>query len=161
MASGLVNNQGNILAAGFTDQNDDLQVWGVSLVEAAVEKTNRNNECSVSEMFNSDNLVLSFNEFTGLAQINMASGVLNNQNNVVVIGTNLNTIGLMAENDTFLSMQNVRNEATNMNEIMPAAAVADSFNGGTGAVQINQGPGALNNQTNIISAAYAGRNIPQ
>jgi hypothetical protein len=156
MASGLVNNQGNILAAGFTDQNDDQIVWGVSMVEAAVEKTNTNNEVSVVEMTNSDNIVASFTGFTGLAQLNMASGLLNNQNNVVVIGTNLNTRGIMAENDTFLSMQNMGNVATNVITVTPSANISGSFLNGTGAVQLNLGPGAVNNQTNIISIAAAG-----
>jgi hypothetical protein len=42
-STGLLNNQGNIAAAGFTDQNDDQLVWAVSMVEVAVEKTNINN----------------------------------------------------------------------------------------------------------------------
>jgi hypothetical protein len=160
MASGLLNNQGNILAAGFTDLPPGETRFGVSMVEVAVEKTNVGNELNVSEMFNSDNISSSFNIFTGLAQLNMASGLLNNQNNVVVIGTNLNTLGIMAENDTFLSMQNVRNEV-NVAELRSTANISDSFQNGTGAVQLNLGPGAVNDQTNIISVAFTGRNIPQ
>ncbi len=157
-SSGLLNNQGNILAAGFTDKNNPEQItWGVSMVEVAVEKANLDNELIVEEMLGSDNISGSFNNFTGLAQINQASGILNNQNNVVGIAQNLDTIGLMAENDTFLTMQNAGNEAT-VPEITASANITDSFRNGTGAVQINQAPGALNNQTNIISVAFAGNN---
>jgi hypothetical protein len=157
-ATGLLNNQGNILAAGFTDGAgvDDTSV-GVSMVEVAVEKANLGNELSVGEISANDNIVDSFNSFTGLAQINQASGILNNQNNVLAIAQNFNTLGLIAENDTFLTMQNSGNEAT-VGEMRPSANIVDSFNAYTGAVQVNQSPGALNNQTNIISVAYAGRN---
>jgi tetrahydromethanopterin S-methyltransferase subunit B len=158
-ASGLLNNQGNIMAAGLTDKSGDTNTFGLSMVEAAVEKANMGNELTVDEMYNSDNIANSFNSFTGLAQINQASGILNNQNNVVVIGTNLNTTGLVAENDTFLTMQNAGNEVA-VNEMSPTANIADSFNQYTGVAQINQAPGALNNQTNIISVAFAGRNYP-
>jgi len=156
-ASGLLNNQGNILAAGFTDQNDDQTAWGVSLVEVAVEKANIGNQLIVDEMSNSDNISDAFNVFTGLAQVNQASGILNNQNNVLAIGTNLNTFGLMAENDTFLTMQNTGNQVS-VSEVGCSANIHDAFNSYNGVAQVNQGPGSLNNQTNIISIAYAGRN---
>ena len=110
-ASGILNNQGNILAAGFTDKTGDQQTFGVSMVEAAVEKANIGNAVSADSIVTSDTIATSFNSFIGLAQVNQASGILNNQNNVVVLGTNLNTTGLVAENDTFLSMNNTGNEA--------------------------------------------------
>jgi hypothetical protein len=154
-ASGLLNNQGNIAAAGFTNQNDDNTVWSVSMVEVAVEKANIDNILLVNQINGSDNINNSFNGFAGVGQINQASGVLNNQNNVVAIANNLQTIGIMAENDTFLTMQNTGNIAV-VSSISGSANINDSFQNGTGAVQINQAPGALNNQANIISIAAAG-----
>lgn len=155
-SSGLLNNQGNIAAAGFTDQTGDQTVWGVSMVEVAVEKTNAGNMLTVTEIHGSDNISTAGNGFAGLSQINQSSGVLNNQNNVVAIAKNFNTIGIMAENDTFLSMENSGNEPT-VDSITASAKITDSFQNGSGAVQINQGAGALNNQTNIISIAFAGQ----
>lgn len=156
-SSGLLNNQGNILAGGFTDGAGVEDVaWGVSMVEVAVEKANLGNEFQGEEITGSDNISGSFNGFVGLAQINQSSGILNNQDNVVGIAQNFETLGLMAENDTFLTMQNAGNEVA-VPEISPSANIDSSFSGYNGAVQINQAPGALNNQTNIISVAYAGR----
>jgi hypothetical protein len=163
-ASGYLNNQGNILAAGLTGKIGDQQTFGISMVEAAVEKTNRNNQLALTDNVTTDNIQDSFNAFQGLAQVNQASGHLNNQNNVVVLGTNLNTSGLSAENDTFLSMSNTDNLlSVSATANVPASGVIstsnimDSYNAFTGVAQVNQTSGALNNQTNITSIAYAGR----
>jgi hypothetical protein len=155
-ASGILNNQGNILAAGLTGKTGDQQTFGITMVEAAVEKANVSNEVSVDSIVTTDTIATSFDGFIGLAQINQASGILNNQNNVVVLGTNLDTTGLVAENDTFLSMRNTTNEAE-ISNIQTTATIRSSFNQYQGAAQVNQAPGILNNQTNIISIAYAGR----
>jgi hypothetical protein len=155
-ASGILNNQGNILAAGLTGKTGDQQTFGITMVEAAVEKANVSNEVSVDSIVTTDTIASSFVGFIGLAQINQASGILNNQNNVVVLGTNLDTTGLVAENDTFLSMHNTTNEAA-ISNTQTTAAIRSSFNQYQGAAQVNQAPGKLNNQTNIISIAYAGR----
>ena len=96
--------------------------------------------------------------------MNLSAGVLNNQNNVLVLGTNLNTSGLVAENDTFLSMENTNNEleispvANNTNSgVVTTANIESSYNNYTGVAQVNLGPGVLNNQANIFSISYAGR----
>jgi hypothetical protein len=165
-AAGLLNNQGNILAAGLTGTIPGGQpTSGITMVEAAVEKTNINNELSLMDDMTTDGITESFNGFQGLGQVNQASGVLNNQNNVLVLGANLNNTGIVAENDTFLSMNNTGNELAvspgendAANSFNTTAGVMDSYNGYTGVAQLNQGPGALNNQTNITSIAYAGYN---
>jgi len=156
-STGLLNNQGNILAAGLTGVSGDTTTFGLSMVEAAVEKANIDNALEVEEIIGTTSISPSFNNFTGLAQINQSTGVLNNQNNVMVLGANLDTTGLVAENDTFLTMQNANNDA-DVPEITASASITDSFQNSTGAVQINQTPTALNNQTNIISVAFSGRN---
>ena len=157
-ASGFQNNQGNIFAAGFTNvtNNNESTFWGVSMVEAAVEKANIGNALIAQSIITQDNISNSFNSFVGVAQVNQASGFQNNQNNVVVLGTNLNTAGLMAENDTFLSMNNTGNEVT-LSTIQSTATISGSFNSMTGLAQVNQGPGGQNNQANIISIAHAGQ----
>ena len=154
-AAGILNNQGNVMAAGITDKTGDQQTFGVSMVEAAVEKTNIGNILVVTNIVTLDSIVSSFNSLTGLAQVNQAAGILNNQNNVLVLGKNLNTTGLVAENDTFLSMENSGNIAQ-LTNITTTATISSSFNGFTGAAQVNQAPGKLNNQANIISIAHAG-----
>jgi hypothetical protein len=162
-ASGLLNNQGNVFAASLTGSPPPGSiVYGLSLVEVAVEKANVRNELSVTDLdsLNSNDAVeSSFLEFRGLSQINQASGVLNNQDNVMAVAANLDgTIGFMAENDTFLSMQNANNEV-NVTSFSTNAIINNSFNVYQGVAQVNQGSGALNNQTNIISIAYAGHQV--
>ena len=145
------------MAAGFTNVTNDKQSpSGVSMVEAAVEKTNIGNILIATNNHDpGQHRSNSFNSLAGVAQVNQASGFQNNQNNVVVLGENLNTTGLMAENDTFLSMNNTGNEAQ-LTNITTTATIRGSFNSSTGAAQVNQGPGVLNNQANIISIAHAG-----
>jgi hypothetical protein len=161
---GLLNNQGNVLAAGITDISGEA---AFSMVDAAVEKTIVQNKVTVSDSVFLDRINLSFNTFVGLAQINQSAGLLNNQNNVVALGTNFDTMGLLAENDTFLSMQNVSNKAkvvplsglsaATTTKVSTDGDVNNSFNGYIGIAQLNQAPGFLNNQANIVSIAYAGR----
>jgi hypothetical protein len=163
-ASGMLNNQGNILAAGLTGKTGDETSFPLTMVEAAVEKTNLNNELTLTDDVTTDNIQDSFNGFEGLAQVNQASGFLNNQNNVVVLGANLNATGLVAENDTFLSMNNTDNELTvspigndPTSGVVTTSNIMDSYNGYIGMAQVNQASGSLNNQTNISSIAFAGR----
>ena len=167
-AAGLLNNQGNVMAFGQNDKFGDLTPYSVSMVEAAVEKTIAGNKLTLADSVFADGIISSFNDFTGLAQVNHAAGLLNNQNNVLTVGTNLDSFGLMAENDTFLSMQNISNKAdviplagdasaVTTTKVVTAAAMQNSFNNFSGIAQINQAPGSLNNQANILSVAFAGR----
>jgi hypothetical protein len=164
LAAGALINQGNVLAAGLTGKIGDQNTFGLSMVEAAVEKTNFNNTLSFSDSVTTDNIEGAFNKFEGLGQVNLSAGVLNNQNNVLVLGTNLNTSGLVAENDTFLSMSNTNNELeiaplanTPSSGVVTTANIEGSYNNYTGVAQVNLGPGVLSNQANIFSVSYAGR----
>jgi hypothetical protein len=160
-AAGLLNNQGNVFAAGLTGSPGE-NVYGLSLVEVAVEKGNIANllEIQSNDSLNSYDLIRdSFRDFQGLAQVNQASGILNNQDNVMGLAANLDgTTGLVAENDTFLSMQNTANNA-DVGTTNTVAEIRDSFSRFQGVAQVNQGPGCLNNQANIISIAYAGHQV--
>ena len=150
-AAGFMNNQGNVVAAGSTGQAG----FGLSLVEAAVEKTNRDNELLIDGSTFSDNIEGSFSSFQGIGQVNQASGLMNNQNNVIALGTNLETTGLVAENDTFLSLVITDNQLAVANTTT-TANIENSFNGYIGGAQVNQSPGSENNQANIISISRAG-----
>jgi hypothetical protein len=154
-SAGLLNNQGNVLAAGFTGQLG----FPLSMVEAAVEKANVGNVLAIADSVFADNIVSSFNGFTGLAQVNQAAGILNNQDNVFALATNLPTAGdvqrpMVAENDTFLSMENTGNAAMVANTVT-TATIRNSFNSYTGFAQVNQAPGSQNNQANITSISLA------
>ena len=155
--AGILNNQGNIVAAGLTSNpTGEFPTQGLSMVEVAVEKSNINNVLVGVAVATLDSIASSFNLFSGLAQVNQAAGFLNNQDNVLALAKNLNGIGLVAENDTFLSMSNSENRPLLSGQCQTNAQIDSSFNSFSGVAQVNQAPGMLNNQCNIISIANAG-----
>jgi hypothetical protein len=154
-SASVLNNQGNVLAAGLTG----LSSFPLSMVEAAVEKLNFENALELADSVFLDNINNSFNGFTGLAQVNQASGILNNQDNVLALGSNVPVGGdvlrpQVAENDTFLTMQNTGNAAL-VSGVVATSEIRGSFNSYTGISQVNQSPGSLNNQANITSFSLA------
>jgi hypothetical protein len=165
-AAGLVNNQGNVFAASITDLPPQVFYSDVSMVEASLGLNNYENEVTLKDSVLADNIVSSFNSFLGLAQVNQAAGTLNNQNNVMALGANLGGHGYVAENDTFLGMHNTGNiidvipvggtVSGAQTKVITTATISDSFNAYNGVAQVNQAPGSLNNQANIVSIAYAG-----
>jgi hypothetical protein len=124
-----------------------------------VEKLNFENALELADSVFLDNINNSFNGFTGLAQVNQASGILNNQDNVLALGSNVPVGGdvlrpQVAENDTFLTMQNTGNAAL-VSGVVATSEIRGSFNSYTGISQVNQSPGSLNNQANITSFSLA------
>jgi hypothetical protein len=165
-AAGSLNNQGNITAIAVTNNpNVAMDSWGykkdpgVSHTEVAVEQVNTDNCLTSILVTHRDAISDSFNEgFTGIAQVNQASGFMNNQNNVVGISANLNK-GAVALSDAFLTQSNTENKAT-FAAINYHAAINNSFTGATGIAQVNQAPGSMNNQANVVAISYAGAQRP-
>jgi len=165
-AAGSLNNQGNIVAVAATSAGavtDSLtketrDPKGLSHTEVAVEQVNTDNCLTSILVTHRDTISGSFNGFTGIGQVNQAAGFMNNQNNVVAISANLDGPGLVALNDTFLTQQNAGNTAT-LVAVNYNATIEGSFNGFTGIGQVNQSPGSMNNQANIVSISYAGASI--
>jgi hypothetical protein len=169
-SAGSLNNQGNITAIAVTNNDKVKDRWGawgerersslgLSHTEVAVEQVNTDN-CLVSILTtHRDTIEGSFTNFRGIAQVNQAAGFMNNQNNVVGLSANLND-GVVALSDAFLTQSNTENKATFV-AVNYSAAINSSFNGSTGIAQVNQAPGSMNNQANIVSFSYAGVTRPQ
>ncbi len=173
-AAGVMNNQGNITAIAVTNNfgggvlessgggepGDDLIDPGsVALAEVAVQLENNDNNytSSGSGSQHMDKIENSFSGFRGIANVNQASGHMNNQNNVVGIAANLDPAGVVAEADTFLAMANCGNQAASgIEDLRNKAEINSSFNGACGIANVNQSPGSMNNQANIVTISYAG-----
>jgi len=163
-SAGSLNNQGNVTAIALTNDpqvnNNSFGDWdrkdpGLSHTEVAVEQVNTDNKLTSILVTHRDSISDSFNDgFTGIAQVNQASGFMNNQNNVVGISANLGN-GVVALSDAFLTQSNTENKATYA-AVNYRASINSSFTGGTGIAQVNQAPGSMNNQANIVSFSYAG-----
>jgi hypothetical protein len=161
-AAGSLNNQANVVAIAATSAGaitDALgysrDPQGLSHTEVAVEQVNTYNELTSILVTHLDTISGSFNTFTGIGQVNQAAGFMNNQNNVVAISANLEGPGVVALNDTFLTQSNTNNQATFV-AVNYQASITDSFVNFTGIGQVNQSPGSMNNQANIVSVAFAG-----
>jgi hypothetical protein len=161
-AAGSMNNQGNVVAIAATSSDtarDALgktrESEGLSHTQVAVEQVNSYNEMASILVTHLDTISGSFNTFTGIGQANQASGFMNNQNNVVAISANLEGPGVVALNDTFLTQSNTNNQAAFV-AVNYQASINGSFNTFTGIGQVNQSPGSMNNQANIVSVAFAG-----
>jgi hypothetical protein len=161
-AAGSLNNQGNVVAIAATSAGRltdsfgcERDSEGLSHTEVAVEQVNTDNCLISAAVTHVDAIYSSFNDFTGIGQVNQAAGFMNNQNNVVAISANLEGPGVVALNDTFLTQENTGNQAT-LVAVNYQATIGSSFNNFTGIGQVNQSPGSMNNQANIVSVSYAG-----
>jgi hypothetical protein len=151
-AAGSMNNQGNVVAVAVTN---DAFSWALAHSQAAVEKVNYFNTHISYDDFLEDTIGFSFNGFSGIAQVNQAAGFMNNQDNAASVAANLGGNGLVAVSDAFLTMTNTDNNyfADFGNR---TASIQNSFNGAAGIAQVNQGPGSMNNQANVVSISYSG-----
>jgi hypothetical protein len=159
-AAGSLNNQGNVVAVAVTNSNG-FNSYTLSHAEVAIEKVNTFNVVDIDDTTYTDQICTSFNGFSGIAQVNQASGHMNNQNNAAGIAANLGNRGAVALTDSYLTMTNTNNRAEFGDEegsVVFTASIGGSFNGGSsGIAQVNQSPGSMNNQANSVAISYAGR----
>jgi hypothetical protein len=181
-AAGSGSNQGNALAAAVTDPNSDKKDGGyggytasygknsrgddyqnndpkaVSHTEVAIGQLNTYNDMEAKAAQFSDAMNDSFQNFTGVAQVNQSAGFGNNQKNAAAIAANVNTAGAVAISDSFMSQTNCANCVTYGPDTKVTATIAGSFTNGAGLAQVNQSPGSLNNQANTVAISYSGFN---
>jgi hypothetical protein len=162
-SAGSANNQGNVVDIAVTDpprggNNNHQDPGALSHAEVAIGQVNANNELESCRVVHTDQISDTGQYFTGVAQINQASGSMNNQNNVMTISANLNAQGSVALTDSFLTMTNTCNEAKIKGGCYLAEISDTSFGGAIGVVQVNQSPGSMNNQANSIAVTYAAFN---
>jgi hypothetical protein len=178
-AAGAGNNQGNALAAAVTDPNSDNGDAGyytasygkndrdnrnndpkgaVAHTEVAIGQLNYDNCVTLTAVKFNDAINDSFQNFTGVAQVNQSAGFGNNQKNAAAIAANVKTAGAVAISDTFMSQTNCSQKVDIGTDTTVTAQIAGSFTNSCGLAQVNQSPGSLNNQANTVAISYSGYN---
>jgi len=178
-AAGQMNNQGNVVAVAFVNNND-----AYSSALTAVGVKNQNNEfygnntkdggllagwCRPDAVLTqTDNLGDSFNHFIGIGQSNQSAGSMNNQNNAVSVAAGVDTDSgdhgalwnfgakgsMVAMAASELAMTNTSNKYQ-LDKATFTTSMNNSFNGFTGIGQSNQSAGNMNNQCNVVSVGAA------
>jgi len=133
-----------------------------AMAEVVKKQINEDNTFCVFLASYSDKIECSFNEgFKGIAQVNQASGSLNNQGNIVSAAvTDKDSAWANAEvidyqlNDRLIVVDDPKVATDPLS--LSTARIDGSFNGGfTGLAQVNQSPGFANNQNNIVAIAFS------
>jgi hypothetical protein len=173
---GNMANQGNVLAFtavfGAGDTLGTPPVPNTTYVEAEawLEQENEDNEVTHLEdpndtgvPFNPNrdaiggnrNMVAtianSINTNTGIVGVNQNAGNMANQTNVVAMAVGFGTIAALSE--AALGQENAFNTVTEAG-VSKLAYVADSINGNTGVVHVNQSAGNMANQSNVFALAF-------
>ncbi len=149
-AAGSMNNQGNVVSAAVTDKQAawaNAEVIDYQLNDHLAFEPNIDPGATFTDLI--DN---SFNKFSGVGQANQASGMANNQNNIVAIAFSTNG-AKVAESDVNLDQVNVNNFIFDSG-VTRTNTITGSFNNFQGIGQVNQSAGNFNNQSNIV--AFAG-----
>lgn len=168
--AGNVSNQGNVMSAAavFTVEEDTQVVMSEAYVDQRVSNSSSthtegtgnldgliddNGDVNLDGDFEFDltaNIANSYNTNSGVVMGNQNVGNANNQHNVLSLAVGDNA--LVALSDAGLGQQNSGNTLLDINTLKHAT-VADSMNGNTGIVAVNQTTGAFNNQGTVISVA--------
>jgi hypothetical protein len=119
----------------------------------------------------SDQIASSFNNFSGIANVNQAAGYLNNQGNAVAIAGGIAQPGAKAQSvvkaatDVILAQASAFNVVADGNRpgetTFPGSnaddSITNSFGAFTGVANVNQASGVVNNQKNIVAISFAGQ----
>lgn len=155
--NGNVNNQANILVMAFGRSRGSVVV-DLSMVVATKKAGNTN---SVTGGFRENRVENSFNGNVGVAQMNVNSGNLNNQRNVVVIGNSV-SIGtdFAAVTDAWLGTV----VTANKEDAEPTASrrdiISNSFKDFKGVAAVTMTSGDNNSVSNLIGISLQTVNIP-
>lgn len=152
--SGHMNNQANVVAIAV-DEDNGTNGTKVSFTESqvVVEQANLDSETLTLDSTITASLNNAINKNTGVVQFNQNSGNANNQHNVIAIAVGPAAVAL---NEVALGQVNA-NLVVNDTNSPRYASITNAINANTGAVQVNQNVGTLNNQANIISISGAVR----
>lgn len=123
-----------------------------AFAECDVFKCDLNNFNIVNSYFGTynDDIVYSFNHFTGIGQANQAAGYLNNQANVVAAAVVTSGKETAAMLETAVEQTNYFNTLDSKMD-WSIDTICSSFNDFTGIGQANQSAGSMNNQNNVVA----------
>lgn len=156
--SGVMNNQGNMLALGETES-----AMAAADAQADVAQRNAGNDLTdVGSAFYDDQGALAFRVRrtatltnavygeTGITALNQASGVMDNQTNAMTMAAALGVGGVTALSEAALGQTTQGNNGLASNVRYEDRASA-AVHGNAGVTQVNQTSGNLNNQASTIA----------
>jgi hypothetical protein len=148
-ASGVLNNQANVVITAATNSNAILASATATLSQA----NDLNSEVQLLAISKSA-IDGSINTNNGLVGVNQTSGSLNSQANLVAVAAGLGDGPIVAVANAELSQSNAVNGITDL-AVIRMDIISDSIQGNSGIVSVNQSAGNLNNQANVLSVAYS------
>lgn len=154
---GNFENQANVVAMAMGGTAEG--VFGD--LSAAVGVIYKDNTVKVRDAVLGSHINNSFNNMSGVAQVNQSSGGLNNQHNVLVVGVDLQgTTEFIALSDDALAVHSGGNEIDVDGDFEPGVSRTNSFNNFSGIAQVNQVAGYGNTTTQTMAVSVNTINIP-
>jgi hypothetical protein len=155
--AGNMNNQANVVsvAVAIEPSNTDPASLLPSFANSQTSATQKNMNNSVHELENwlagpqkEDSISDSINGNLGIVGVNQSVGSMNNQLNEVALAVADNCLVALAEAD--LGQYNANNTVLDFGTVR-VDSIANSINGNSGIVGVNQSGGNMNNQSNMVS----------
>jgi hypothetical protein len=132
----------------------DLDPDSRAMSQVVKKQINEDNEFNLTNVKYTDQLLSSFNDFSGIGQVNQAAGSMNNQANIVSAA--IATGALAWASSEVIDCQlndHLRFDPGLSDPNVFTDLIDNSFNRFTGIGQVNQSAGMANNQNNIVSIA--------
>ncbi len=154
---GNFENQGNVVAMAMGGSAEGV----LGDLSAAVSVIYKDNKVKVKDAALGSHISDSFNNMSGVAQVNQSSGGVNNQHNVLVVGVDLEgATEFIALSDDALAVHSGGNEVAVEGDFEPDVSRTNSFNNFTGIAQVNQVAGFGNTTTQTMAVSVNTINIP-
>lgn len=156
-STGSFENQANVvaMAVGGTAEG------GYADISATVGVIYKDNTIKVKDAVLGSHITNSFNNMSGIAQVNQSSGGLNNQHNVVAIGIGVDgTADFIALSDAALASHTGNNVIEVEGDFEADVSMTNSFNNYSGIAQVNQVAGYGNTTAQTLTVNVNTINIP-
>jgi hypothetical protein len=145
-------NQANVVALAVTNSESALTHSQAESDQIAAFNTNVHRESSLAlESGNlTANITGSINNNAGVVGVNQNAGNMNNQANLVAMSVGIGSHFALSE--SALGQINANNTVTEVGTVK-FDVIADSVNGNSGIIAVNQSVGNMNNQASAVSVA--------
>ncbi len=156
-STGNFDNQANVvaMAVGGTAEG------GFGHLSASVGVIYKDNTIKVRDAVLGSHITNSFNNTSGIAQVNQSSGGLNNQHNVLAIGIGVDgTADFVALSDSALASHTGNNVVEVEGDYEADTSMTNSFNNYSGIAQVNQVAGYGNTTAQTLTVNVNTINIP-
>lgn len=169
-ATGNMNNQGTMVSAAIDDTGPPPPpppppvptpdpAAGFAHAQASADQINQDNTIETVNLLFRDAIIEdSLNGNSGNVFANQAAGNINNQLNVLSLAFSARTVGV-ALSEAALGQEVRRTEVAEGQNLLSglgvakSARLANSLNGNTGVIQVNQSAGNGGNQGNVLTLA--------